>query len=144
MLVPYHEIAKFLFHYILRVLLQCECHDVLMPFLLVLKEERENLLLAVSLFHKLGNLDSRYIYSTHVPVHKFLTFFPSPFSSPSIPQPLQHDCHQRSINISLSQDVVSFSRVPLHITKAVLYIDLLKLVSLVRIRLGTFLQSYLF
>ncbi len=144
MQVPYHAILIFLFHYILRVLLQFEFHGVLMPFLLALKEERENLLLVFSLSHRLGKLDNRYFYSTRVPVHKFLTFFPLPFSSPSILQYLQRDSHQRSINISLLQDVVSFSPVLLHITKAALYIDLLKLVSLVRIRLEISLQSYLF
>lgn len=144
MQVPYHAVSKFLFHYIVRVLLQCECHDVLMPFLLVLKEERENLLSAFSLSHKSGKLDNRYFYSIHVLFHTFLTFFPLPFSSPSILQFSQHDCHQRSISISLSQGVASFSQVPLHITKAVLYIDLLKFVSLDRIRLGTSLQSYPF
>ncbi len=141
---PYHAVLKFLFHYILRALLQCEYHGALIPFLLVLKEERENLLLAFSLSHRLGKLDNRYFYSIHVLFHTFLTFFPSPFSSPSMPQYSQHNSHQRSINISLSQDVVSFSRVLLHITKAALYSDLLKLVLLVQIRLGIYLQSYLF
>lgn len=144
MQVPYHAVSKFLFHYIVRVLLQCEYHDVLMPFLLVLKEERENLLSVFSLSHKPGKLDNRYFYSIHVLFHTFLTFFLLPFSSPSILQFLQHGCHQRNISISLSQDVASFSQVPLHIKKAALYIDLLKLVSLDRIHPGTFLQSYLF
>ena len=144
MLVPYHVALKFLSRYTLRVLLQYEFHDALAPFLLALKEGKETLLLAFSLSHRLGKLDNRYFYSTRVPVHKFLTFFPLPFTSPSILQYLQRDSHQRSINISLLQDVVSFSPVLLHITKAALYIDLLKLVSLVRIRLGISLQSYLF
>lgn len=144
MQVPSHAVSKFLFHYIVRVLLQYECHDVLMPFLLVLIEERENLLSAFSLSHKPGKLDNRYFYSIHVLFHTFLTFFPLPFSSPSILQFSQHDCHQRSISISLSLGAASFFQVPLHITKAALCIDLLKFVSLDRIRLGTSLQSYLF
>ena len=144
MLVPYHVVLKFLFHYTLRVLLSCEFHDVATHFVLVMKEVKETLLLVSFLSHKLGKLDNRYFYSIHVLFHTFLTFFPLPFSSPSILQFLQYDCHQRSISISLSQDVVSFSRVLLHITKAALYSDLLKLVLLVRIRLGISLQSYLF
>lgn len=144
MQVPYHAVSKFLFHYIVRVLLQYECHDVLTPFLLELIEERENLLSAFSLSRKSGKLDSHYFYSIHVLFHTFLTFFPLPFSSPSILQFSQHDCHQRSINISLSLGVASFFQVPLHITKAVLYIDLLKLALLARIRLGISLQSYPF
>jgi len=144
MLVPYHVVLKFLFHYTLRVLLSCEFHDVATHFVLVMKEVKETLLLVSFLSHKLGKLDNRYFYSIHVLFHTFLTFFPLPFSSPSIPQLLQHDCHQRSISISLSQDVVSFFQVPLHITKAALCIDFLKLVLLDRIHLGTFLQSYPF
>ena len=81
MQVPYHAVLKFLFHYILRVLLQFEFHGVLMPFLLALKEERENLLLVFSLSHRL-ELDNRYFYSTRVPVHKFLTFFRYHFQAP--------------------------------------------------------------
>lgn len=144
MLVPYHVVLKFLSHYTSRVLLQYEFHDILVPFWLVLKEERENLLSALSRSHRLGKLDNRYFCSIHVLFHTFLTSFPLPFSSSSILRFLQHDCHQRSINISLSQGVVSFSQALLHITKAALYIALLKLVSLVRIYLGISLQSYLF
>jgi len=130
MLVPYHVVLKFLFHYTLIVLLSCEFHDVATHFVLAMKEVKEILLLVSFLSHNLGKLDNRYFYSIHVPFHTFLTFFPLPFPSPSIPQFLQHDCHQRSISISLSQDVASFFQAPLHITKAVLYIDLLKSVSL--------------
>lgn len=144
MLAPYHVVLKSLFHYTLRVLLSCEFHDALAHFVLVMKEVKEILLLVSFLSHNLGKLDNRYFCSIHVLFHTFLTFFPLPFSSPSILQFLQHDCHQRSINISLSQDVASFSQVPLHITKAALYIDLLKLVLLDRIHLGTSLQSYPF
>ena len=109
-----------------------------MPFLW-LKEERKPSL--VFSFSQTSKLDNRYFYSTRVPVHKFLTFFRYHFQA-SILQYLQRDSHQKYKHFFL-QDVVSFSPVLLHITKAALYIDLLNWFRLFE-SAWNFLQSYLF
>ena len=84
MLVPYHVVLKFLSRYTLRVLLHYEFHDALAPFLLALKEEKENLLWR-SLSHRLAS----WTIATFIVLMSFsqvLNVFPLPFASPSILQ----------------------------------------------------------